>query len=90
MIVLPADGRAIPRIAYKLTGPSRGVQFDVDGDGAKEQTAWTAADSHLAFLALDRNGNGVIDSGKELFGSNTIPSSTPTYRNRGLEALLRE
>ena len=90
VIVLPTDGREVPRTGYRLTGASRGVQFDVDGDGTKEQTAWTATDSRLAFLALDRNGNGIIDNGKELFGSNTIPSSTPTYRNRGLEALLRE
>jgi hypothetical protein len=56
---------------YHLTDVAGGVAFDMDGDGVKEQTAWTAPGSRLAFLALDRNGNGVIDDGKELFGNHT-------------------
>src|SRR5262249_389893 len=43
-----------------------GVQFDIDGDGRLDQTAFVAGKD--AFLGLDRNGNGVIDSGSELFG----------------------
>lgn len=40
--------------------------FDLEGDGKKEQVARLGAGSF--FLALDRDGNGKIDSGKELFG----------------------
>lgn len=40
--------------------------FDLLGDGRKQQIAMLAPGN--AWLALDRNGNGRIDSGKELFG----------------------
>jgi len=40
--------------------------FDVNGDGRKEDVAFVSGGD--GFLALDRNGNGAIDDGNELFG----------------------
>ena len=45
------------------------VLFDHDGDGAKHGTGWVSSDD--AMLVLDRNNNGTIDNGHELFGDNT-------------------
>jgi hypothetical protein len=58
--------------ALKLTSAEEGVLFDLNADGTPELTAWTAADSHLAFLAIDRDGDGFITSGSELFGDHTV------------------
>jgi Ca2+-binding RTX toxin-like protein len=46
------------------------VLFDHDGDGIKTGTGWVKADDGL--LVWDRNGNGTIDNGGELFGVNTV------------------
>ena len=77
--------RTLKRADYMLTDAVGGVRFDLDGDGIEEQTGWTATGSGLAFLALDRNGNGKIDNGKELFGNFARPDSS-----NGFAALLHE
>jgi hypothetical protein len=56
---------------FHLTPAGEGGKFDIRADGHPIQIAWTAADSGDAFLALDRNHNGRIDNGKELFGNYT-------------------
>lgn len=56
---------------FQLSGAALPVSFDLDRDGEVEQAAWTAIESDDAFLAMDRDGNGTIDAGHELFGNAT-------------------
>jgi VCBS repeat-containing protein len=60
------------------------IYFDVDGDGFKEKTAWTENEDGL--LAFDKNQDGIINNGNELFGNYT-KLSNGTYANNGFEAL---
>lgn len=53
---------------YALSGLADPVEFDLDADGTPDTISWTARGSQDAFLVLDRNGNGVVDDGSELFG----------------------
>ena len=51
---------------YTLTSADEGVRFDIDADGDLEQVAWTPPGSDVAFLAIDRDGDGKITSAREL------------------------
>ena len=81
VIGLPAVAVAGP-VLVMLTSAAEGVLFDLAGDGVPRLISWTEADSDLAFLALDRDGDGMITSGKELFGNHTLPGVS-----NGFEAL---
>lgn len=60
-ITFDLDGDGVELTSYR-----DGARFDITGRGFIAQTAFVRGGD--AFLALDRNGNGVIDDGSELFG----------------------
>ncbi len=61
-LVLDLDGDGIETVGAD-TGE---VLFDHEGDGIRNGSGWIKPDDGL--LVWDRNGNGVIDDGAELFG----------------------
>ena len=59
-LIISLDG-GMPNLSSKT------FSFDIDSDGEHEQISQLKKGN--AFLALDKNANGVIDDGKELFGT---------------------
>lgn len=74
---------------FNLTNFANGVRFDLNSDGAPEQISWTAPGSDDAFLVLDRNHNGRVDNGQELFGNYTEqpPLTAAGEKKNGFRAL---
>lgn len=73
---------------FNLTDTAGGVNFDLGGKGKVVHIPWTTTGSDDAFLALDRNGNGKIDSGTELFGNFTAQPDPPAgISKNGFNAL---
>jgi hypothetical protein len=68
-----------------MTDAIGGVPFNILNDNVPLQLSWTAAGSTNAFIVLDRNGNGKIDSGAELFGN--ITPQPPSVEANGFIAL---
>jgi len=79
-LVLDLDNDGIETIGIGGTV----VMFDHNADGIRTGTGWVKSDD--GFLVLDRNDNGTIDSGRELFGVDTMKSNGALATN-GFEAL---
>ncbi|MGD7154386.1 calcium-binding protein, partial [Ralstonia pseudosolanacearum] len=80
-LVLDLDGDGIETTT---TRDGTVILFDHDGDGVKTGTGWVKPDD--GWLVLDRNGNGAIDSGRELFGVDTLKSNGQ-FATDGFDAL---
>lgn len=80
----PALVSTDPTSQYALTAVENGVLFDIDADGDLDRVAWTEAATDVAFLTLDRDGDGRITSGRELVGDHTLADAT-----NGPSALLK-
>ncbi|MEW5949278.1 MAG: hypothetical protein AB1711_07675 [Thermodesulfobacteriota bacterium] len=78
-IVLDLDGDGVETANVREC-----VYFDHDGNGFNEQTGWAAPDDGI--LVSDRNGDGIINDGKEVFGNQTILEDGTTAAN-GFQAL---
>jgi hypothetical protein len=79
-ILIDTDGNG-----FQCSSAPAGVMFDIRSNGVQTRVAWPTTPGD-AFLALDRNGNGVIDDSSELFGNYTIlPNGLPAAH--GYQAL---
>lgn len=75
---LDGDGK------ISLTDLENGTNFDIDNDGFAQKISWVSGQDGI--LVLDRNNNGKIDNGLELFGENTV-TSEGTNAKGGIDAL---
>ncbi len=78
-IIIDLDGDGV-----ETQSINEGIYFDHDNNGLAEQTGWVGTDDGL--LVLDRNGDGEINNGNELFGNNTSMAAGNKADN-GYEAL---
>lgn len=65
-----------------------GIYYDFFGDNVLRPAQWVAKDGNDAFLALDKNQNGKIDNGAELFGRGWLVNSSQRAQH-GFEELAQ-
>jgi len=78
-LILDLDGDGIETHSI-----NNGTYFDHNANGFTERTAWVSSDDGL--LVLDRNGDGTINNGREVFGDQTILKNGQRAAN-GFQAL---
>ncbi len=78
-LAIDLDGDGIETIGIPTTGSP--VLFDHNADTVKTGTGWLKGDD--AWLVRDLNGNGTIDSGRELFGVDTQITAFDAYYTSG-------
>lgn len=79
-LILDLDGDG-----YGINSKKKGTHFDLNCDGFAERINWTNSDG---ILAIDKNGNGKIDNGREVFGDSFILNNGQKAKN-GFEALTQ-
>ena len=90
-LTLDLNNNGLETLPINATNP---VYFDLTGEGVQSSVGWVAPSD--GFLALDRNGDGLINDGTELFGDATpayeAGTTTPTTGKTadGFEALAQE
>ena len=80
-LVFDLDGDGITTIPLEESN----AFFDLDNNGFAEKTSWVNAKEGL--LAYDKNGDGIINGGNELFGDRTLMKDGKTLASSGFAAL---
>ena len=80
-LVFDLDGDGITTVSLEESN----AFFDLDNNGFAEKTSWVGAKEGL--LAYDKNGDGIINGGNELFGDRTLMKDGKTLASSGFVAL---
>ena len=80
-LVFDLDGDGITTVSLEESN----AFFDLDNNGFAEKTSWVGAREGL--LAYDKNGDGIINGGNELFGDRTLMKDGKTLASSGFMAL---
>ncbi len=84
-LIIDLDGNG-----FHFGAKGAGVAFDILGNGQPLLMQWVKLGEKDAFLAFDRNRNGIVDNGSELFGNGTaLELENFVYAANGFAALLQ-